>query len=77
MALALSQDVENMKCNPPRGFSIRRGNPKQESLVLSSTATQLNSRSMQISLQTKINMLKDVSLWLPPPPFMQLNASLP
>ena len=47
MDLALSQDVEKMKCNPARGLSRSRGNPKEESLMLSSTTTQLNSRSVQ------------------------------
>ena len=77
VALALSLDVEKMNFNPSRGLSRRRGNPKQESLVLNNTATQLNNRRTQNSLQTKINILKDVSLWLPLPPFMQVNASFP
>ena len=43
-----------MKCNPSRGLSRRRGNPKQESLMLNNTATQLNNQRMKIFFQTKI-----------------------
>ena len=76
MALALSQDVEKMKFNPSRGLSRRKGNPKQESLVLNNTATLLNSRVCNLSEETNNQMIQDVSLWLPPHLLIQVNPSL-